>query len=80
VTRARRHRGGLAESMATVQPCSSLGDLVELINRDFADFGVKVDAGIVHVEPYVFDDRIGWDTYLVSIDGHGVWGMTDGPA
>jgi hypothetical protein len=66
--------------MATLQPCSSLGELVERINRDLADFGVAVDAAKVHVEPYVFDDRINWDTHLVTIDGYGVWGMTDGPA
>jgi hypothetical protein len=31
------------------------------------------------VTPYDQDDRNGWDTYLVSIEGYGVWGYTDGP-
>lgn len=80
MTQARRHRGGLAESMATVQPVASRAELVALVQRDLGEWGVAVDPAAVHVEPYVYDDRIGWDTHLVTIDGYGVWGMTDGSA
>jgi hypothetical protein len=31
------------------------------------------------LERYCFDDRIGWETYLICIEGHGVWGMSNGP-
>jgi hypothetical protein len=65
--------------MATMKPVASLQELVALINRDFADYGISVNEQTVHVEPYGFDRRIGWDTHLVTIDGYGVWGMTDGP-
>jgi len=30
------------------------------------------------VEPYCFDSRIGWDTYIVTVD-HRAVGFTDGP-
>lgn len=39
----------------------------------------RVSADTVHVEPYGYDDRCGWDVHLVTIDGYGVYGMTDGP-
>lgn len=29
------------------------------------------------LEPYWFDTRIGWNTYLVTVDGH-AWGYTNG--
>lgn len=34
--------------------------------------------GAVRVEPYTYDERIGWDTHIVTIDGNAV-GFTDGP-
>ena len=34
--------------------------------------------GVVLVEPYTFDARIGWKTHIVTIDGNAV-GFTDGP-
>lgn len=78
MTKAREHRGSFDESMATVQPVATMRDLIARISRDLAPFGVKVSAENVHVEPYTFDHRVGWDTYLVTVDGYGVWGMTDG--
>lgn len=29
------------------------------------------------VKPYCYDARIGWDTYIVTVDGH-AWGFTNG--
>lgn len=40
-------------------------------------FNFQDDA--VKVEYYTLDERIGWDTHIVVIDGYGVWGFTDGP-
>jgi hypothetical protein len=32
----------------------------------------------VHIKPYGRDERTGWDTYIVTLDGYGVLGFTDG--
>lgn len=73
----REHRGNLADSMQTVKEISGLTQLLELIQ---GGLGLKdIEADRVHVEPYVFDERIGWDTHLILIDGYGAWGMADGP-
>jgi hypothetical protein len=34
-------------------------------------------AGEIEVKPYTYDERIGWDTYIVTVDGAAV-GFTDG--
>ncbi len=73
----RDHRGGLAESMETV---------VELKDR------AALDAHIIKLlEPwmvmtpdrikarwYCNDPRIGWDTWMITVDGYGVMGFTNG--
>lgn len=87
MTKVRKHRGTLTESMETVFEVEDFDHLVDAINKEpFAPvqgaFGCRfvVSPEQVHVEPYYgWDGRIGWDTYLVSIDGYGVWGMTNGP-
>lgn len=77
--KVREHRGGLDESMATVREVADRADLLEVIRGTLAPFGVDVKAGQLKVEPYCFDRRIGWDTYLITVEGYGVWGMADGP-
>ena len=74
----REHRGGLEESMATVVELNS--------KKEFCDYVGKLARRIVPLEEctlsfreYGFDSRIGWDTYLVVLDGHGPIGMLDGP-
>jgi hypothetical protein len=32
----------------------------------------------VHIHPYGYDPRIGWDTHMVTLDGYGVLGFTNG--
>lgn len=71
MTLFRFHRGTLADSMETVVEFKGLFELIEILNTVY-------DPGKVLVKPYGFDARIGWDTYLVTIDGNAV-GMTDGP-
>lgn len=66
----RPQRGGLKESM---------DEVVELEDSLSALAGyLGVSPETVHVTPYRYDDRIGWNTYLVTVDGQGV-GFTDGP-
>lgn len=85
----REHRGGLAESMATCVEVADRAALIAVIEQRLAPFGrpftrAQIDAGL-DVEPYgcsgmpLLDLRIGWYTYIVTLDGYGVLGFTDGP-
>ena len=75
----REHRAGLAESMATARPVRDREHLVAIIRESLGMFDLMIDPSQITVEPYTFDSRIGWDTYLISIEGYGVWGMANGP-
>ena len=66
--RYRPQRGGLADSMAEVIELPAT--LADLANH----LGVKPEQ--ISLRSYGFDDRIGWMTWLVSIDGQAV-GFTD---
>jgi len=79
--RYRSHRGSLAESMETIKILSDKAQLVEQLIRFF---GPSVKEGVItldttKIEPYCFDDRIGWDTHIVTVDMIGPVGFTDGP-
>jgi len=67
MTKFRWHRGGLDESMATVIDVESFEHLRLLIQerdqRTFPDMPVTIE---MKVEPYGFDDRINWNTYIVT--------------
>jgi hypothetical protein len=76
VTQAREHRGSLDDSMATAKPCATRAELLARVRESLAPYAREVPDEALHVEPYGRDERIGWDTYLVTIDGYGVWGMT----
>lgn len=72
MTKFRFHRGSLKESMTTVVEIGGLLDLIaELQNAGWPP-------GNVAVKRYVFDDRINWDTHIVTLDDVAV-GFTDGP-
>ena len=57
--------------METVEEFSGIGELCMIVYEVF-------EPGLLQVEPYGFDDRIGWDTHIVTIDGNAV-GFTNGP-
>lgn len=80
---ARRHRGSLSESMTTVVEIRNFDALIDIIRSDFGWFAhpLAVDKDTVHVSPYGsgMDTRIGWNTYIVTVDLFGVWGFTNGP-
>ena len=75
----RPHRGGLAEAMAEVKTFRLREELIAFLNEDLAHYSRKIDEDKFKIEPYGFDKRIGWDTYIVSMDGYGVFGFTNGP-
>jgi len=78
--KVREHRGGLAEAMGTmVEIEPTMSALLQSMRESFKGWPINVTEENVHVEPYGFDDRIGWDTYIITIDGYGVYGFSDGP-
>lgn len=66
--------------MTTVVWITDRAMLVRHIRKILAPFGIAVANTDVTIEPHgAFDDRIGWDTHIVTIKDHGVVGFTDGP-
>lgn len=57
----RPQRGGLKESMAEVIEIEPTINALAVV--------LKVPPSAITVEAYTYDDRIGWDTYLVCIEG-----------
>ncbi len=83
-TKFREHRGGLAESMETVVEVETKADLAAHMRSKLAPFGFNFEDADLMVKPYgenglpMHDERIGWDTYVVTIEGYGVAGFTNG--
>lgn len=87
--RFREHRGSLADSMETVVSFDQGRDaLIRYCQLLLKPYGYEFDSSQFHVEPYgspdgraFRDSRVDppWDTHLVTIDGYGVMGFTDGP-
>lgn len=75
----RPQRGSLDAAMAEVQEFAGRAELVAHIAERLARWGFVVTPTMVHVRKYGFDKRIGWDTHIVTVDGYGVFGFTDGP-
>lgn len=75
----REHRRGFAESMETVVEIEPTIEAVAGVIRKV--WGESIGkCMIVTVTPYYgFDQRNGWDTHIVVVAGHGVFGFTDGP-
>jgi len=74
----RWHRGGLAESMETVVDFDGTREgLVVLLKLDALPWFPALAPEHVKVERYTYDDRIGWDTHIVTVGGTAV-GFTDG--
>ena len=75
----RPHGGSLADAMAEVISVKSRAELVSFLKEKWWHFFVEVKDEDLHIEPYTYDSRIGWDTYIVTLDGYGVQGYTNGP-
>jgi hypothetical protein len=77
----REHRGGLAESMETVVEVANRVELIIHLAHLMERYpGTVVDFQKIKIEPYGgWDERIGWDTYIVTLEGYGVLGFTNGP-
>lgn len=77
----REHRGGLADSMSTVEEFNTIEQFVEYLTHIFP----TIDIATLQVNAYGHDSRINWDTHIVTaqvIDwarSPVVLGFTDGP-
>ena len=77
--KVREHRGGFEESMGRVVEISgSMESLVQEISSKIRKWGIQVTAEKIEIERYAYDSRNGWDTYIVSVLGYGVYGFSDG--
>lgn len=63
--------------METVVTVESRQDLETHCRRLLEPYGVPVNE--LTIKPYCYDERIDWDTHMVSVAGYGVIGFTDGP-
>ena len=74
----RQHRGLLADSMTTVIEIEPTIEALEQAIRD--SLSVQFSPKDIHVTFYCNDARIQWNNcHIVTIDGYGVYGFTDGP-
>lgn len=83
--RYREHRRFLDESLETVQEFPDKAALIAYLRKDLAWAMVHLDESKLTIEPYpdlahCYDERCGWNTYIVHLKGFGVLGFTDGPA
>lgn len=63
----RPHRGQLSDSMDEMVELKDRAALVEHLRADLAKWGVVITDADVKVEPYGRDDRVHWDTHIVTI-------------
>jgi hypothetical protein len=63
----RPHRGSLADAMAAVVELPDRAALIAYLADVLRPIGYEVEDADVRVEPYCFDDRIGWDTHIVLL-------------
>lgn len=76
----RDHRGSLADSMKTVREYKSKSELISHLQSELDKyFAGKYDCNKITIKPYGFDERIGWNTHMVHLQGYGVFGFTNGP-
>ena len=74
----RDHRLCIDESMKTVRVFEERAALVAYIQEELDKFGKGVfDCEKITIEPYCYDNRICWDSHIVSLTGYGVLGFTD---
>lgn len=73
--RIRQHRELLEDSMKTVE---EIQPTISAIRKYFKKNSLMQDTynGKIVVKHYGFDERINWDTHIITIDGNAI-GFTD---
>jgi hypothetical protein len=73
----REHRGSLDDAMKTCIPLPNTKEALVNHIKSLNLFDDKsIHSGIV-VAPYGYDERIQWNTHIVTILGYGVIGFTN---
>ena len=77
----RQHRGSLSDSMDT---CVSIRNNMKALANLISTFNLfrddrKITEDMLEVKEYGFDERINWNTYIVSVKDFGVVGFTSEP-
>ena len=78
----RQHRGSLEDSMTTLVHLKNRDELIGYIKGLLWEYPTAppVTDETVEVKFYMGDPRIGWtQLHIVTLDGYGVLGFTDGP-
>lgn len=73
----RQHRELLEESMATVVELEPTKEAIANHWNSISSHYINQED--VNVEYYTYDNRIKWDTYIVTITNGGVLGFTNEP-
>jgi hypothetical protein len=74
--KVREHRSTLKDSMATVAEVRTRAEFLQLLRERLGDDNILPH--MVKVEYYCWDTRIKWGTWIIKVDGHGVFGFADG--
>ncbi len=75
----REHKGNLTDSMETVVDVADRKALTTLLRSRLEFYGFTFSDEDLMVKPYRFDNRVNWNTHIVTIEDYGVVGFTDGP-
>jgi hypothetical protein len=81
MTKYRPHRGTLDTAMAEMVEVADKRALVEHMRKSVQHWYPPDQLPTLEnttIEPYAYDARLRWDTYVVKVNGS-VWGFTDGP-
>lgn len=79
MTLYRPHRGSLADAMAEVVEIADIAALRAHVNAGLKKWNMEIGEGDLRLEPYGYDKRIDWNTYIVTMKNtrqnypKGVW-------
>lgn len=77
----RPHRSTLDEAIQVAKEVPTKAALVEKLKQDYrhTPLAAEISDETIVVMAYKYDERIDWDTQVVSLRGHGVLGYTSKP-
>jgi len=70
----RLPRTTIDESIETITVFHDYAELLDLLTSEYGDLSKKH----INIDYYCFDDRLNWDTYIITANGE-VIAYTDGP-
>lgn len=77
--RVREVRKDVWRSLATAVRIRNRSHLVRHISVKLRKDGAQIPDDLIHVTPYGYDDRIGWNDHIIVVEGFGVFGFADAP-